>query len=56
MAGSNDNFISNSIVGNDSFLKGYSIYYTWDEGSSVKVTWDQDYYLFFASFAQEGKK
>ena len=25
---SNDNFISNSIVGNDSFLRGYSIYYS----------------------------
>ena len=25
---SNDNFISNSIVGNDSFFRGYSIYYS----------------------------
>ena len=28
MAGSNDNFIPHTIEGNDSFLIGYSIYYT----------------------------
>ena len=30
MVGSNDNFIPHSIVGNDSFLRGYSIYYKHD--------------------------